>query len=55
MSNFDYESEVDNPGMLEIYRRMIELFQTQNGGWVLNMPWHIKVLMAVMLAIGVGI
>ena len=45
------EPEVDNPGVLEIYRRMmaIELFQTQYGGWVSNLPLHIKVLMAALL------
>ena len=53
------EPEVDNPGVLEIYRRMmaIELFQTQYGGWVSNLPLNIKVLMAVMLVmvLAVGI
>ena len=56
------EHEVDNPGMVEIYRKMmlIDLFQTHYGGWVSNLPLHIKVLMAVMLimilaVIGIGI
>ena len=53
------EPEVDNSGVLEIYRRMmaIELFQTQYGGWVSNLPLHIKILMAVMLVmvLAVGI
>ena len=56
------ENEVDDPGMVEIYRKMmlIDLFQTHYGGWVSNLPLHIKVLMAVMLimilaAIGIGI
>ena len=45
------EPVVDNHGMLEIYRKMmlIDLFQTQYGGWVSNLPLHIKVLMEVML------
>ena len=56
------EHEVDTPGMVEVYRKMmlIDLFQTHYGGWVSNLPLHIKVLMAVMLimilaAIGIGI
>ena len=56
------EHEVDDLGVLEIYRKMmlIDLFQTHYGGWVSNLPLHIKVLMAVMLimilaAIGIGI
>ena len=56
------EHEVDGLGVLEIYRKMmlIDLFQTHYGGWVSNLPLHIKVLMAVMLimilaAIGIGI
>ena len=45
------EHEVDNPGVLEIYRKMmlIDLFQTEYGGWVSNLPLHIKVVMAAML------
>ena len=56
------EHEVDDLGVLEIYRKMmlIDLFQTHYGGWVSNLPLHIKVLMAFMLimilaAIGIGI
>ena len=56
------EPEVDNHDMLEICRKLmlIDLFQTHYGGWVSNLPLHIKVLMAVMLimilaAIGIGI
>ena len=56
------EHEVDGLGVLEIYRKMmlIDLFQTHYGGWVSNLPLHIKVLMAFMLitilaAIGIGI
>ena len=56
------EPEVDNHDMLEIYRKLmlIDLFQTHYGGWVSNLPLHIKVLVAVMLVllltiIGVGI
>ena len=47
------EPEVDNPGMLEIYRKLmlIDLFQTEYGRWVSNLPLHIKVLMAAMLVI----
>ena len=56
------EPEVDNHDMLEICRKLmlIDLFQTHYGGWVSNLPLHIKVLMAVMLimilaVIGIGI
>ena len=47
------EPEVDNPGMLEVYRKLmlIDLFQTEYGRWVSNLPLHIKVLMAAMLVI----
>ena len=61
-SDMPIEPEVDNPGMLEIYKKLmlIDLFQTEYGGWVSNLPLHIKVLVAVMLVlllatIGVGI
>ena len=45
------EHEVDGLGVLEIYRKMmlIDLFQTHYGGWVSNLPLHIKVLMAALL------
>ena len=45
------EPEVDNPGMLEVYRKLmlIDLFQTEYGGWVSNLPLHIKVLVAAVL------
>ena len=45
------EPEVDNPGMLEIYRKLmlIDLFQTEYGGWASNLPLHIKVLVAALL------
>ena len=55
-------AQVDDPGMLEVYRKLmlIDLFQTEYGGWVSNLPLHIKVLVAVMLVlllatVGVGI
>ena len=43
------EPEVDNPGVLEIYRRMMAIELFQYGGWVSNLPLHIKVLMAALL------
>ena len=51
------EPEVDNSGVLEIYRRMMAIELFQYGGWVSNLPLHIKVLLAVMLvmALAVGI
>ena len=50
-SDMPIEPEVDNPGMLEIYRKLmlIDLFQTEYGGWVSNLPLHIKVLVAALL------
>ena len=42
------ELEVDNPGMSEIYRRILlayDLFQTQVSGWISNLPLHSKLLM----------
>ena len=52
-SDMPIEPEVDNPGMLEVYRKLmlIDLFQTEYGRWVSNLPLHIKVLMAAMLVI----
>ena len=54
--------EVDDPGMLEIYRKimLIDLSQTHYGGWVSNLPLHIIVLMVfgffmTLTAIGVGL
>ena len=50
-SDMPIEPEVDNPGMLEIYKKLmlIDLFQTEYGGWVSNLPLHIKVLVAALL------
>ena len=45
------EPEADNHDMMEIYRKLmlIDLFQTHYGGWVSNLPLHIKVLVAALL------
>ena len=47
------EPVVDNHGLIEIYRQimLIDLFQTQFGGWITNQPVHIKLLMALFLLI----
>ena len=47
------EPAVDNHGLIEIYRQimLIDLFQTQFGGWITNQPVHIKLLMALLLLI----
>ena len=47
------EPAVDNHGLLEVYRQimLIDLFQTQFGGWITNQPVHIKLLMALLLLI----
>ena len=43
------EPAVDNHGLIEIYRQimLIDLFETQFGGWISNQPVHIKLLMAL--------
>ena len=47
------EPAVDNHGLIEVYRQimLIDLFQTQFGGWITNQPVHIKLLMALLLLI----
>ena len=47
------EPAVDNDGLIEIYRQMmlIDLFQTQFGGWISNLPVYIKVLLALLILI----
>ena len=52
------EPETDDQGMLEIYRQMmlIDLFQTQYGSWISNLPVHLKfVMVAMMLLLLTGI
>ena len=50
------ELESDH-GLEQIYRQMmpVDLFQAQYGGWLSNLPWHIKSLMGfgilVLLAV----
>ena len=50
--------ELENDhGLEQIYRQMmpVDLFQAQYGGWLSNLPWHIKSLMGfgilVLLAV----
>ena len=45
------EPETDDQGMLEIYRKMmlIDLFQTHYGGWISNLPVHLKFFMVAMM------
>ena len=47
------EPAMDNSDLIEIYRQimLIDLFQTQFGGWITNQPVHIKLLMALLLLI----
>ena len=51
------EPAVDNHGLIEIYRQimLIDLFQTQFGGWITNQPVHIKLLMALLLLILIAV
>ena len=47
------EPAMDNPDLIEIYRQimLIDLFQTQFGGWISNLPVYIKVLLANLILI----
>ena len=47
------EPAMDDPDLIEIYRQimLIDLFQTQFGGWISNLPVYIKVLLALVLLI----
>ena len=57
------EPEVDDPGMIEIYRQMmlIDLFQTQFGGLISNLPVYkgspmvrLLFLLAALLDMDIG-
>ena len=47
------EPAMDNPDLIEIYRQimLIDLFQTQFGGWISNLPVYIKLLLANLILI----
>ena len=52
------EAAADDHGLMEIYRQMmtVDLFQTQYGGWFLNLSWPLLVamLLGLMAAISFG-
>ena len=47
------EPAVDNRGLIEIYRQilLIDLFQTQFGGWISKLPLQFKLLVVLLLLI----
>ena len=47
------EPAMDNPDLIEIYRQimLIDLFQTQFGGWISKLPLQFKLLVELLLLI----